>query len=228
MLILVTILFIVSCFISYHFYISNEDLKNRISELQNKPIDNSNLIFAQNQNTDLNKKLNILHDQIRQIEIERLQFIQETNAQFNTSLNKELDNWKNTELVSLRENEKRIALDEANLKLENYIKDFETDIRKDAISKSKSVNLGKITEHLIPFFPDFPFDSTECRFLGSPIDLICFFGLSKDKVEKVIFVEIKTGKSALSKREKSLKEAIINKQVEWIELRNNYEAKNEN
>ena len=91
--------------------------------------------------------------------------------------------------------------------------------RKDAILKSRSVLGGLFSEQLAPFFPNFNFKPTECRFLGKPIDFIVFKGLDDKKVNEVVFVEVKSGKSKLSFVEKSLKEAIKNKKVSWEEYR---------
>ena len=91
--------------------------------------------------------------------------------------------------------------------------------RKDAILKSRSVLGGLFSEQLAPFFPNFNFKPTECRFLGKPIDFIVFKGLDDKKVDEVVFVEVKSGKSKLSFVEKSLKEAIKNKKVSWEEYR---------
>ncbi|KKL07503.1 hypothetical protein LCGC14_2585350, partial [marine sediment metagenome] len=67
--------------------------------------------------------------------------------------------------------------------------------RKDAILKSRSVLGGLFSEQLAPFFPNFNFKPTECRFLGKPIDFIVFKGLDDKKVNEVVFVEVKRGKS---------------------------------
>ena len=67
--------------------------------------------------------------------------------------------------------------------------------------------------------PNFNFKPTECRFLGKPIDFIVFKGLDDKKIDEVVFVEVKSGKSKLSNVEKSLKEAIKNKKVKWEEYR---------
>jgi hypothetical protein len=48
--------------------------------------------------------------------------------------------------------------------------------RKDAVSRSRSVLGGKFTEQMVPFFPDFAYDPTEVRFIGSPIDMVVFPG----------------------------------------------------
>jgi|TARA_Y100000310_G_C20648748_1_gene798186 predicted Holliday junction resolvase-like endonuclease len=91
--------------------------------------------------------------------------------------------------------------------------------RKDAISKSRSVLSGMFSEQLAPYFPDFNFKPTECRFLGKPIDFIVFKGLDEKDVEEIVFVEVKSGKSKLNKTEKSLKDAIKDKKVSWEEYR---------
>ena len=91
--------------------------------------------------------------------------------------------------------------------------------RKDAILKSRSVLSGMFSEQLAPFLPNFNFKPTECRFLGKPIDFIVFKGLDDKKVDEIVFVEVKSGKSKLSNVEKSLKEAIKNKKVKWEEYR---------
>ena len=91
--------------------------------------------------------------------------------------------------------------------------------RKDAILKSRSVLSGMFSEQLAPFLPNFNFKPTECKFLGKPIDFIVFKGLDDKKVDEIVFVEVKSGKSKLSNVEKSLKEAIKNKKVSWEEYR---------
>ena len=107
----------------------------------------------------------------------------------------------------------------ATIKRDKY---WESEIpghRKDAILKSRSVLGGLFSEQLAPFLPNFNFNPTECRFLGKPVDFIVFKGLDNKKVDEIIFVEVKSGKSKLSSVEKSLKEAIKNKKVSWEEYR---------
>lgn len=94
------------------------------------------------------------------------------------------------------------------------------DERADAVRRSRAVGIGKTVEHLVPFMPNFPYDPADARFLGSPIDLVVFDGLrERDQVREVVFVEIKTGRSQLSARERSLKEAIEAGRVRWHEER---------
>lgn len=105
------------------------------------------------------------------------------------------------------------------LKLEEWKASHEKEIRQDAVKRSKYVTTGKTAEHFIPFLKEFQWNPQDARFLGSPIDLIVFRGLSEDKVEEVIFIEVKTGKSSLTSRERSLRDVIKEGKVSWELLR---------
>jgi predicted Holliday junction resolvase-like endonuclease len=92
-------------------------------------------------------------------------------------------------------------------------------IRQDAIQRSLAVTVGKVSEQLVPYLPDFHFNPKDVRFLGSPVDLIVFDGLDAGAVRRVIFIEVKTGASGLSTRERQVRDAIQAGSVEWTELR---------
>jgi predicted Holliday junction resolvase-like endonuclease len=92
-------------------------------------------------------------------------------------------------------------------------------IRKSAISQSRAVLGGKFTEQMVPFFPDFRYDPTEVRFIGSPIDMIAFPGLAKGDPQEIVILEVKTGKSAgLTAPQKKIRELIENGMVRWDEI----------
>lgn len=91
--------------------------------------------------------------------------------------------------------------------------------RKDAIAQSRAVLSGQFSEQLSPYLPDFPFSPTECKFIGKPLDFIVFKGADNKQIDEVVFVEVKSGKSTLSKQEKNLKDTIKNKRVSWYEYR---------
>lgn len=83
--------------------------------------------------------------------------------------------------------------------------------RRDALARSRNVVSGKVQEHLVPFFPEFLelFNPRDARFLGSPIDFVVFAGLDEgDECRDVVLVEVKTGKSGLSKRERQVRDAV--------------------
>ena len=97
-------------------------------------------------------------------------------------------------------------------------KEFERK-RKESIAKSRAVLKGLINEQLSPYFPDFPFKAGELRFIGKPIDFIAFVGMDENSIKEVVFVEVKSGKAQLSNIEKSLREAIENGNIRWVEYR---------
>jgi predicted Holliday junction resolvase-like endonuclease len=76
--------------------------------------------------------------------------------------------------------------------------------RKSAVSQSRAVLGGKFTEQMVPFFPDFTYDPTEVRFIGSPIDMVVFPGLAQGDPQEIVILEVKTGKSAGLKDRKSV------------------------
>jgi len=79
--------------------------------------------------------------------------------------------------------------------------------------QSQSVKYGQLTEQWLPFSKNFPFNSQNFRFIGKPVDGVCF------EDDKIVFVEFKTNKSQLSEAQKKVKELAKNKKVEWFELR---------
>ena len=78
---------------------------------------------------------------------------------------------------------------------------------------------GTYVEKLIPFMKGIKYDPKDMFFLGKPIDYIVFNRSEDESVTDIVFLEVKTGNSQLSDREKSLKRAIENKSISWKELR---------
>ena len=104
--------------------------------------------------------------------------------------------------------------------LDHWKVDAESEIRRDAVERSRAVVTGKVSEHLAPWLGDFPYNPKDVRFLGTPVDLIVFDGLDEDALEEIVFVEVKTGPSAnLTKRERRLRDAVRDGRVRWEELR---------
>ncbi len=132
------------------------------------------------------------------------------------------EKWSSTEL-------EKQANEKAKLLFQEWSQKEETNIREDAIMKSQAVIMGKVTEHLIPFFPVFKYNPKDVRFLGTPVDLVVFDGLSEGgTMKKVVFIEVKTGKNAtLSSRERQIRNCIECKNVayEMIHLKGEDSAK---
>jgi len=92
--------------------------------------------------------------------------------------------------------------------------------RKDAINRSRAVLSGQMLEQVAPFLPDFPCNPADVRFVGKPIDFVAFPGAVDNKpISEVLFIEVKSGTSALSEREKEIKNAIQKGRVKYIEYR---------
>ncbi len=93
--------------------------------------------------------------------------------------------------------------------------------RTEAVEKSRNVLKGQISEHLAPYLPDFLWEASDCKFLGQPIDLIIFKGRTKGEIEEIIFVDVKTGESKLSKVQRNIKDCILNGKVSFQTWRHN-------
>jgi predicted Holliday junction resolvase-like endonuclease len=88
--------------------------------------------------------------------------------------------------------------------------------RRSAVTQSRAVLGGKFTEQMVPYLPDFKYDPTEARFIGSPIDLIVFPGLAKGDPEEIVIMEIKTGKTGqLTSQERKIRQLIEDGMVRW-------------
>jgi len=112
------------------------------------------------------------------------------------------------------------AINAAKNVLNQWIAENEERIRKDAANRSVRNVLGKVTEHLIPFSEAMKhFNPKDIRFIGSPIDLVIFSGAEELRDDiSIHFVEVKTGTSALSKRQQLIKAAIEQGRIFWLRV----------
>jgi len=112
------------------------------------------------------------------------------------------------------------------MKFEQRIKEWkekeEEKIREDAIKRSARILSGKTLEKLVPFLENFPYDAHDVRWIGDPIDLIIFDGYSSSQgkdVKQIVFCEVKSGKSKISRIQNKIKEAVEKKKVRWEEFK---------
>lgn len=147
--------------------------------------------------------------------------VSDLEVQVHQLAEQKFEDYKNTVLQA--EQDRIIAEQKvvAEASFERWKIEYETVIRQDAIKKSQAVTIGKVTEHIIPFFSGvFPYNPKEARFIGSPIDLIVFDGMETDLENITVhFIEVKTATSSLSPKQRAIKYAVLNKRVEWKELR---------
>ncbi len=76
--------------------------------------------------------------------------------------------------------------------------------------KSSEVRLGRISEQLSPFLDDYPRDPRTARFIGDPLDFVHFDPTG------ITFVEVKSGKSQLSKKQRMIRDHIKDGKVEFV------------
>lgn len=152
----------------------------------------------------------ILYSSIREGQVEEKELIR--NNQKLTDQNREL----NAAVDSVKkwgiDREKELAdhitsLEETLAQTEN--------LRKTTLSQKKSseVRLGHIAETLAPFLDQFDFDPENCVFLGKPIDYISFDD------DAVTLIEVKSGKSQLSSKQRHIRDLVKSNQVNWKEIR---------
>lgn len=82
-----------------------------------------------------------------------------------------------------------------------------------SLIKSQQVKYGKSFEHFVPFIDKFPADRENTIFLGMPLDFIAF------EDDSIKFIEVKTGVSQLSNKQKHIKQLVEEKKISWHELR---------
>jgi len=134
---------------------------------------------------------------------------------YNRSLNKEVAalkitnkvlndnlNWSNTELNGTQQ--KLSGEQERNKKVISQ-------------KKSSETRLGQITEQMIPVMEKFPYDKKNLHFIGNPIDYLHFDWDDGS----ITFIEVKSGNSRASKRQRIVKNIIKAGRVFYDEIRLN-------
>ena len=111
---------------------------------------------------------------------------------------------------------------EIQKQLKEKLKDREEELKKrrklateKAQITTKAVNIGKSLEKVLPTMRDFKWPVPDSKFLGDPIDLMVFNGLSANKVKSINFIEVKSGKARLGNKQKSIRDAIEEQKVSY-------------
>lgn len=78
---------------------------------------------------------------------------------------------------------------------------------------SLSSRYGKMTEQFMPFLKDYPYDPSNFRFLGSPIDGVQF------EEDKIVLIEFKAAGAGLSPKQKQIAELAANRRIVFEEHR---------
>lgn len=114
-------------------------------------------------------------------------------------------------------------LKQENIELEatfnSKIKEAVSKARADSVKRQRSILKGQATEQLAPYINN-EYNPKDYKFMGDPIDYIIFDGMSDieekdDKINKIILMDIKTGKSQLNRVQKAVKECIEAGSIEF-------------
>jgi len=131
------------------------------------------------------------------------------------------DRWRQEELTNEARKLEEVIRKEYETKFLQWVEEAKKEISEEAIKQSTSVILGKVSEQLAPIFifEKYGINLKDIRFLSTPIDYIAFDGLSDGNLKRIIFIEIKSGKtSTLTPRERQIKEIIERRKVYWLEI----------
>lgn len=172
-----------------------------------------------------NEKISIMLQEYSELSEKHTKLILDTNSnisELKLQLSKKDSNIK--QIINAAEKQKQTH----KFELKNKIKEA----REDTIKRSRSVLRGQASEHLAPFVIKNT-NPKDYRFMGNPVDYICFDGLSdvldktSDEIKLVRFVDIKTGKSNLNKSQRRIRDAIKDGRVSF-EIVNLDEVLNDN
>lgn len=91
--------------------------------------------------------------------------------------------------------------------------------QKKAKTKSEktatAVGIGKIIEKILPAHKNFTIPASDCRFLGEPIDMIVFDGISQNNINHITFLDVKTGAARLNAHQKLVRDTVNEHKVKW-------------
>ena len=174
----------------------------------NRPKENNDLLDElRSDNEFLRLRLNE-HESLHK---EREETLNETIKNLQSSLHKHQNN---VQASSTEHKQREQEYKNKIVQLEKDLQD-ETEKRKKVLSQKKSgeVRLGHIAETLAPFLDQFQFEPERCSFLGQPIDYISFGD------DEITFIEVKSGNSQLSQKQRHIRDLVKQKLVSWKEIR---------
>ena len=144
-----------------------------------------------------------------------LLYVLHTENKKQTKLQEELDNVFSHTEEQLRE------LTQSNTEIQIAWEKTKKEAVRTALDKSRSILRGQATEHLAPYMLE-GINPKDCRFLGNFVDYIIFSGASdvtdgkSNQVDAILFVDVKTGQSGLSKVQRRIKDCIAEGRVAFI------------
>jgi predicted Holliday junction resolvase-like endonuclease len=179
------------------------------------------IFYAQKKQLDFYIKINIDFTSQQALMENKILKLTKDNTEFhleNKSLQKSFDSNvldSQQEIFNLKAKTISLSSEIKDLKIvhKNNLKELEKTTREDTLKRSRSILRGQASEHLAPFVIENT-NPKDYRFMGNPVDYICYDGLSDvidkvaDEIKTVRFIDIKTGKSTLNKSQRRIRDAI--------------------
>lgn len=98
--------------------------------------------------------------------------------------------------------------------------------RRSSVHRSRAVLKGKMAEQVAPLLPGFAYWPSDARFMGDPVDYIVFNGYSDCKDNhsdgrdiEVVILDIKQGKSVLTREQRRIADAVAAGRVRFEVVR---------
>ena len=98
--------------------------------------------------------------------------------------------------------------------------------RRTSVDRSRAVLKGKMAEQVAPLLPGFTYWPADARFLGDPVDYVIFDGYSAckdyetdDLDIELVLLDIKQGRSTLSRSQRQVAEAVAAGRVRFEVMR---------
>jgi len=80
---------------------------------------------------------------------------------------------------------------------------------KNAVAKSRIIHVAKISEQFAPLLPGFPdYNLKDFQWVGGAIDAIVWDGLEDGGDVDIVLLDVKTGRSSVSPRQRRIREAV--------------------
>ena len=89
------------------------------------------------------------------------------------------------------------------------------EMKKQWQKRSISSRKGNFIEQIAPYLPNFKYNPADLRYVGKPVDYIVFDGLDENNLRKIVFLEVKSGRSSLNLREEKARKVVEKGLVEW-------------
>ena len=90
------------------------------------------------------------------------------------------------------------------------LKKLKVSADKTSEERALSTGLGKVMQNVLPSYKDFvsQVSVADCRFIAAQLDIIVFEGASNNHITNITFMDAKTGKATLEKKQRQIRDVV--------------------